>query len=53
MMFKITNFIYFPSLFHRNRSRDSSVSIVTRYELDGPGIESWWGEIFRTCPDRL
>ena len=35
------------------RSRDSSVSITTRYGLDGPGIESRWGEIFRTCPDRL
>ena len=33
--------------------RDSSVGIVTRYGLDGPGIESRWGrEIFRTRPDR-
>ena len=24
----------------------SSVVIATDYELDGPGIESWWGEIF-------
>ena len=31
---------------------DSSVGIATRYGLDGPGIESWWGgEIFRTSPD--
>jgi hypothetical protein len=30
---------------------DSSVSIVTRYGLDGPGIESRWGHIFRTRPD--
>ena len=22
------------------------------YGLVGPGIESWWGNIFRTCPDR-
>jgi hypothetical protein len=22
---------------------DSSVDIATRYEMDGPGIESWWG----------
>ena len=22
--------------------RDSSVTIVTCYELDGPGIKSWW-----------
>ena len=33
--------------------RYSSVGIATRYGLDGPGIESrWWGEIFRTRPDR-
>ena len=30
----------------------SVVGIETAYGLDGPGIESWWGEIFRTCPDR-
>jgi hypothetical protein len=34
-------------------SRDSSVVIATRYGLEGPGIESRWGEIFRTYPDRL
>ena len=34
------------------RSRDSSVDISTRYELDGPGIESRWGDIYRTRPDR-
>jgi hypothetical protein len=32
--------------------RDSSVGIETRYGLGGPGIESWWGEIFRNRPDR-
>jgi hypothetical protein len=26
--------------------RDSSVGIVTRYRLDGPGIESRWGRGF-------
>jgi len=32
---------------------DSSVGTVTRYRLDGPGIEPRWrGEIFRTRPDR-
>ena len=32
--------------------QDSSVGIVTRYGLDGPGIESWWGDkIFHVCPD--
>jgi hypothetical protein len=34
-------------------SRDSAVGIATRYGLEGPGIESRWGEIFRTYPDRL
>jgi len=30
----------------------SVVGIATTYGLDGPGIESQWGEIFRTSPDR-
>ena len=29
----------------------SSVGTATDYGLDGPGIESRWGEILR-CPDR-
>jgi hypothetical protein len=29
-----------------------SVVIVTGYEVDGTGIESRKGEIFRTCPDQ-
>jgi hypothetical protein len=37
----------------QHRSRDSSVGIATRYGLEGPGIESRWGVIFRTYPDRL
>jgi hypothetical protein len=33
--------------------RNSSVGIATGYGLDGPGIESRWGDkIFRACPDR-
>jgi hypothetical protein len=32
--------------------RDSSVGIATRYGLEGQGIESRWGEVFRTRPDR-
>ena len=32
--------------------RDSSVGTATQYGLDGPGIESRWGEIFHTRPDR-
>jgi hypothetical protein len=23
--------------------RDGSVGIATRYGLDGPGVDSWWG----------
>jgi hypothetical protein len=34
-------------------SRDSVVGIETRYGLEGPGIESRWGAIFCTYPDRL
>jgi hypothetical protein len=30
----------------------SSIGIATGYGLDGPGIESRWGEIFRNWPDR-
>jgi len=30
----------------------SSVCIATTYGLDGAGIESRWGEIFRTFPDQ-
>jgi len=30
----------------------SVVGIATAYGLDGPGIESRWGEIFRNSPDR-
>jgi hypothetical protein len=37
----------------RLRSRGSVVGIATRYGLEGSGIESRWGEIFRTYPDRL
>jgi hypothetical protein len=33
-------------------SRHSVVGIATSYGLEGPGIESRWGEIFRIYPDR-
>jgi hypothetical protein len=33
--------------------RDSVVAVVNRYGLDGPVIESRWGEIFRTRPGRF
>ena len=32
--------------------RDSSVSIATCYWLDGPRIESRWGKIFNSRPNR-
>ena len=31
----------------RNVGRDSSVGTATRYGLEGPGIESWWGRDFQ------
>jgi hypothetical protein len=32
--------------------RDSSVSLVNGYRLDGPGIKSWWGQDFCKRLDR-
>ena len=37
----------FQAVLFLTRGPGSSVSIVTDYGLDGPGIESRWGEIFR------
>jgi hypothetical protein len=34
------------------RGPGSSVGIATGYGMDSPGIESRWGEIICTCPDR-
>jgi hypothetical protein len=45
------NVIYITTI--ASESRDSVVGIATLYGLEGPGIESRWGEIFRTYPDRL
>ena len=40
-------------LYYSFVGRDSSVGMVTRFGLDGPGIESRWrSEILRTRPDR-
>jgi hypothetical protein len=36
---------------HVSDGRESSDLIATRYGLEGPGIESRWGEIFLTRPD--
>ena len=35
-----------------HRGPGSVVGIAIVYGLDGPGIESRWGEIFRTSPNR-
>ena len=42
-------------LFHNIKKFGSGsvVGIATAYGLDGPGIESRGGDIFRTRPDRL
>ena len=42
--------IYITPLFQSEPG--SVVGIATGYGLSSPGIESSWGEIFRTCPDR-
>jgi len=34
--------IYVPTAL----GRDTVVNTATRYEMDGPGIESWWGRAF-------
>jgi hypothetical protein len=39
----LSYFLLAPCL---NGSRDSSVGIVTRYGLDGPGVEYRWGRDF-------
>ena len=36
-----------PDILKENCGAGSSIDIATDYGLDGPGIESLWGEIFR------
>ena len=43
----------FPEFLLLNDGRDSVVSIATRYEQDGLGLECRWGRSFRILPDRL
>jgi hypothetical protein len=45
-------FIYICSDTVHNMGQDSSVGIATRYGLEGPVIESRWGDILRARPDR-
>jgi hypothetical protein len=47
----VVNPLFVPVHIER-MGRDSSVGIATRYGLDGTGIESRWGEMFHTRPDR-
>ena len=46
---KVTKFLPY---YTKSRGPGSVVGISTSYGLDGLGIESRGGEIFRTCPDR-
>ena len=48
-MKKFTRFVYI--WYDHVIGRDSSVGIATRYWLEGPGIESQWGEIIRTLQE--
>jgi hypothetical protein len=57
--FVSTNINRIKKCFHQLHSLKSAlplwnsvVGIATCYELDGPGIESRWGEIFRSRPNR-
>jgi len=38
-------------LWRNNKIKQNS--IATNYGVDGPGIKSRWGEVFRIRPDRL
>jgi hypothetical protein len=49
---KITDIVCFIAKYSGLDGQGSVVGIATAYGLDGPGIESWWGEIFCTRPDR-
>jgi hypothetical protein len=46
---RVTGWRYpeFSKVIHSHGGPGSSVGIATDYGLDGPGIESRWGEIFR------
>ena len=50
MSFTVLYIYIYPSVIHTVNEPGSSVGIATDYGLDGPGIESRWGEIF--CPSR-
>jgi hypothetical protein len=43
-------FFQIQPVFRESVGRDNVVGIATRYELDGPGIESRWGRDFQHRP---
>ena len=45
-MLQFSGLLYILILMHLLGGSGSSIGIATRYGLDGPGIESRWGEIF-------
>jgi hypothetical protein len=47
-----TNVMHFLFTFFEKELTASRCFETTGYGLDGPRIESRWGEIFRACPDR-
>jgi hypothetical protein len=51
LIFVIDRYVW-PIILYTKMGQVSSVGIATRYGLDVPGIESRWGEIFRTRADR-
>jgi hypothetical protein len=54
MLYSCYIFVLYILCFHYATNRQDGVDgIATRYGLEGPGIESRWGEIFRTYPHRL
>ena len=50
VLFREKKVLFREKIFYFDICRDSSVG-TTRYGLDGPGIESRRGEIFRTSPE--
>jgi hypothetical protein len=49
---KVETSAYLDCLIAQYGGQGSSVRIAIGYGLEGPGIESRWGKIFRTRPDR-
>ena len=52
MYVSVGMYVYIYMYMYVFRGPGSVVGIATAYGLNGPGIESRWGEIFRTIRDR-